>query len=46
MILPGNDPDLWRIYHDKCIRDANVRDDEDGDERRLLQGEDVGPDIE
>jgi len=25
MILKGNDPDSWRIYHDKCIRDENVK---------------------
>ena len=33
MILPDNDPDYWRIYHDKCIRDRNLDAE---DERRLL----------
>jgi hypothetical protein len=45
MILPGDDPNYWRFYHDKCKRDANVREGDD-EERRLLQGEEEGPDIE
>ena len=31
MILKDNNPDDWRFYHDKCIRDMNVKtSDNDG----------------
>jgi hypothetical protein len=41
MILPGNDPNMWRIYHDKCKRDENVR--ESG---RRLEGLEGAPERE